>query len=491
MNAISTLPLARTSKAAGSAGSVSAASEKGKGATRKLARHAATLRYEDLPPELVALTKRCVLDTLGVTIGASGMADEGRIAFEYVNDLGGKPESTLLGFGGKAPAAWAVFVNGGLGHMLDYDDVAAGHVSIATIPVAFALAEKNGGISGRDLITAVACGTDIMMRIDNAIPIPEWTAAEGWFATQLLGFISGAATAGKVLGLNEAEMENALGIGFNQISGTRQMAVGASTHMRSMQAGFSGQGAVMSALLAQRGMIGSKDFLEGQYGLFKTYVRAANPDWEALVGGLGKRYPLLEHHAFKVWPACNFTRPTNTATLQLRREHNLRPDDVESITIIGGHANTQQLSEPIERKRRPRIAIDGKFSIPFTTAVMMAKGNVTLRDYTDEGLRDPQVLAMADRVSYRPVAGNEKRLTFPTVEIRTRDGRVLRCQPEKLQGNVDNPVDQELLDLKFRDCMSFAARPISETNMNRAMALIADLENVADAVEIIRLLSPA
>ena len=467
----------------------SAAGETGDGATRKLARHAATLKYEDLPPELVALTKRCVLDTLGVTIGASGMAVEGRIACEYVNDLGGKPESTIIGYGGKAPAPWAVFVNGGLGHMLDYDDVGAGHVSIATIPAAFALAEKQGGISGRDLITAVAVGTDIMTRIDDSIPIPEWTAAEGWFATQLFGFIAGAATAGRVLGLDEAQMENALGIGFNQISGTRQMAVGASTHMRSMQAGFSGQGAVMSALLAQRGMIGSKDFLEGQYGLFKTYIRARDPDWNALVGGLGKRFALLARHGFKVWPACNYTRPTNTATLQLRRQYKLQPDDVESITIIGGHANTKQLSEPIERKRRPQLAIDGKFSIPFTTAVMMAKGNVTLRDYTDEGLRDPAVLAMADRVSYRPVSGDEKRFTFPAVEIRTRDGRVLRCQPEKLPGNPDNPVDQELLDAKFRDCISFAARPVAESNATRAMELIGDLENVADATEIIRLLS--
>ena len=373
--------------------------------------------------------------------------------------------------------------------MLDYDDVGAGHVSIATIPAAFALAEKQGGISGRDLITAVACGTDIMTRIDDSIPIPEWTAAEGWFATQLFGFIAGAATAGRVLGLNVEQMENALGIGFNQISGTRQMAVGASTHMRSMQAGFSGQGAVMSALLAQRGMIGSKEFLEGQYGLFKTYIRARDPDWNALVGGLGTRFALLARHGFKVWPACNYTRPTNTAILQLRREHQLQPNEIESITIIGGHANTKQLSEPIERKRRPQLAIDGKFSIPFTTAVMMAKGNVTLRDYTDEGLRDPRVLAMADRVSYRPVSGDEKRVKFPAVEIRTRDGRILRCQPEKLLGNPDNPVDQELLDAKFRDCISFAARPIAESKVERAIKLIGDLENVADATEIIRLLS--
>ena len=461
----------------------------GEGATRKMAKHAATLKYEALPAELVDLIKQCVLDTLGVSIGASGMAPEGRIAHEYVKDMGGKPESTIFGFGGKAPAAWATFVNGGLGHMMDYDDVGGGHVSIATLPVALALGERKGGLSGRDLITAVAVGTDVMSRLDISIPIPEWTAAEGWFATQLFGFITGAATGGHVMGLNEEQMENALGIGFNQLSGTRQMAVGASTHMRSMQAGFSGQGAVMSVLLAERGMIGDKDFLEGKYGLFKTYIRTNEPDWDALVGDLGTRFPLLQTHGFKVWPACGYTRPTNTATLHLRRQHQLKPDDVEHITIIGGHQNTQQLSEPIEKKRRPKIAIDGKFSIPFTTAVMMAKGNVTLRDYTEEGLKDPAVLAMADRVSYRPVAANETRTQYPEIEIRTRDGRVLRHQADGVPGDPDNPVDWSLLETKFRDTMSFSANPVSDAKLDQAIEMIHDLENLKDATELLRVLS--
>ena len=129
-----------------------------------------------------------MLDTLGVAIGASGLAPEARWVADYVTEMGGKPEATLLGFGGKAPAPWAAFVNGSLGHMLDYDDVGAGgHVSIATVPVAFAIAEKLGGVSGRDLITAIAAGTDLHTRLNGAIRIPDWTITEGWFPTQLSG----------------------------------------------------------------------------------------------------------------------------------------------------------------------------------------------------------------------------------------------------------------------------------------------------------------
>ena len=473
----------------------------GKDASRKLARHAATLSYEAIPREMLELTKQCVLDTLGVAIGASGVNDEARLVHDYVRDLGGKEEATIWGFGGKAPAPWAAFVNGSLGHMLDYDDVSdGGHVSISTIPPGFAIAEKLAGqgvqTNGRDFLTAIVAGTDIHTRLSLAIDIPDWTMAEGWFATQLFGFISGSATAGRLLKLDEDQMENALGIGYNQMSGSRQMAVGAATHMRAMQAGFSGQAATAGAEMARRGIIGDKEFLEGRYGLFKNYVRTGTPDWDAVVGELGTRFPLLNTHGFKVWPACAYTRPTNAATLILRNTHQLKPEDVESITIIGGTGGTQLLCEPLAKKRRPQVSIDGKYSIPFTTGVMMARGNVTLRDYTDEGLRDPAALAMADKVSYRAVpgaimerGGSSGSIGNVTVEIVTRDGRLLSSTPDSVPGGPNQRVSWDAIEAKFRDCVSFAAKPIAARNIDRAIALIRDLENQRDVTAILRLLS--
>lgn len=473
-----------------------ATADPGAGVTRALARHAATLEYDALPAELVDMIKQCVLDTLGVAVGASTLAPEGKIVADYVRDLGGKPESTLLGFGGKAPAAWAVFVNGSLGHMLDYDDLGeSGHPGIVTVPVALAVAEKLGGVNGREFVTAVAAGTDVMTRLTQAINVPDWTMTEGWFATQLFGYVAGAVTAGRLMRLREAEMENAIGIGFNQMCGSRQMAVGAATHMRSMQAGFSGQGAVMAAELARRGIIGPKQVVEGRYGMFRTYVRGEEPDWNAIVAGLGSRFPLIEKHGFKVWPACAYTRPTNAATLHLRKTHNLRPDDIASITIVGGTGGTQLLSEPLDLKRRPKTSIDGKYSIPFTTAVMMAKGNVTLRDYTEQGLNDPQVLAMADRVSYRPAGqpvtgkGGSSDITKTSVEIVTKDGRRFEHRPSGVPGDPKNPVGWSALEAKFRDCVSFSAQPVSSANADRAVATVRDLDNASDATVLARFLA--
>ena len=467
------------------------------GLTRRLAEHASNLRYEQLPDALVARIKQCVLDTLGVSIGASTLSEEAKIVAGYVEALGGPPEACILGFGGRAPAPWAVFVNGSLGHMLDYDDVGGGgHVSIATVPAAFALAEKRGGVSGRELIAAVAAGTDIHVRLNEAIDIPDWTMAEGWFATQLFGFVSGTATAARLLHLDADRTEHAFGIAYTQMSGSRQMAVGEATHLRSMQAGFSGQGAVLSAELAQRGIVGSREIVEGRYGIFHNYVRTNQPRWNAIADGLGERFPMLEVHGFKVWPACGYTRPTNTATLELRREHRIAPEDVEAITIRGGTGATRLLSEPLELKRRPKLSIDGKYSIPFTTAVMMVRGNVTLRDYTDEALRDPSVLAMADRIRYEPdpdtelPQGGNSTVSRPTVEIRLKNGRVVSRRADGVPGDPRHPVTLEMLEAKFRDCVSFAAVPLAPPRIEGAIDLIRNLENVTDVSEIMRLLTP-
>lgn len=466
-----------------------------KDVTSILAHHAATLPFEALPERLIAMVKQSVLDTIGVAIAASTLSPEGQIVHDYVTSMGGNGECSILGFGTKAPAAWAVFVNGGLGHMLDYDDMGgAGHDSIATILPALAAAQKIGKASGAELIAAIAAATDLHTRLGRCVLIPDWTIAEGWFATQLFGYITGAAAAGRVMRLSAATLEQAFGIGFNQASGSRQMAVGDATHMRSMQAGFSGQGAMMAVELAQRGLTGTREIFEGRYGMFRTYIRG-EPDWQELLGGLGERFPWLDWHGFKVWPACSYTRRPNAAIQSLRQEFGLAPDDIERITIVGGTGGVRMLCEPLDLKRRPKLAIAAKHSIPFTAAIMAVRGTVTLRDYTDAGLHDPEILAMADRVFYRAdpqdaaKAGDGPATSSPAVEIVARDGRTLYRKPEGVPGDRHNPASQAQLEAKFRDCVAFAAKPIPNANVERLIALIGDLEHVEDVGEIMQLLS--
>jgi 2-methylcitrate dehydratase PrpD len=167
---------------------------------------------------------------------------------------------------------------------------------------------------------------------------------------------------------------------------------------------------------------------------------------------------------------------------------------VEAITVIGGSGGTKLLSEPIELKRRPKLSIDGKYSIPFTTAVMMQKGTVRLVDYTEAGLNDPAVLAMADRVSWRPRASEDTRgvgdgLPLPTIEVQMKDGTVHTHTPAGVPGDPTYPVGWELLEIKFRDCVSFSATPVAGEKVTQAITLVRNLEQASDVGELVRLLS--
>jgi 2-methylcitrate dehydratase PrpD len=260
-----------------------------------------------------------------------------------------------------------------------------------------------------------------------------------------------------------------------------------------MQAGFSGHGAIMAAELAEKGLTGTRDILEGRYGLFRTYIRG-EPDWSELLGGLGARFPLLALHGFKVWPACSYSRRPNAAIQTLCNTHNLTPDDIDSITVVGGTGGVRMLCEPLDLKRRPQRAIAAKHSIPFTAAIMAVRGNVTLRDYTEDALRDPAILAMADRIFYRPAAGGGAArgdgpvTSSPSVEIVTRDGRKLMHKPDGVPGDPRHPATQSQLETKFRDCIAFAAKPLSASATDELIATINDLDQVRDFRDVMRLL---
>ena len=125
-------------------------------AGRSLARYAATLSFDALPPAVVRVTKQCILDVMGTTLAATTLAPEAPLFHNYVRDVGGREECTLIGYGEKAPAQMAALLNGCNSHMLDFDDVGSGHVSAATISSALAMAEKARFLGKPDATRVVA-----------------------------------------------------------------------------------------------------------------------------------------------------------------------------------------------------------------------------------------------------------------------------------------------------------------------------------------------
>lgn len=171
-----------------------------------LAEYVANTVYADLPERAVAMTKMSLLDALGVTLAAGGLCAECGAFVEIARESGGKKESTILGFGDRVPAHMAAFANGAMAHALDFEDahdLALVHPNAATVPAALAIAESIGNVNGKDFITAMAVGCDVVCRLGLALK--ENPAEYGWYMPPILGSFGAAAATGKLLNLDEPE----------------------------------------------------------------------------------------------------------------------------------------------------------------------------------------------------------------------------------------------------------------------------------------------
>ena len=205
-----------------------------------LSRNIVKTKYEDLPSEVVEITKKSILDTLGVIVGASTMGQGCKEIVDLVKESGAKGESTIIGFGGRVPSWMAGFANGSMVHQLDYDDVGgAGHPSACIVPAAFAVAEEVGGVNGKEFITAVALSVDLNCRMGFAISRDKADRPNiGWFIPPLVGYFTATAAAGRLLGLREEGMLDAFGHTLQQAAGSQQVSYSPGSIFRGIRDGF-------------------------------------------------------------------------------------------------------------------------------------------------------------------------------------------------------------------------------------------------------------
>jgi 2-methylcitrate dehydratase PrpD len=460
-------------------------------AASPLAANVVGTRFESLPFEAVEATKNDVLDTLGTVVAGSTSAAS-REVVDLGRDWGGKPESTVLAFGDKLPAPMATFINATMGHALDYDDThdkAVLHVGPAVISSALAVSERVGGVDGKALITAVALGADLISRMGLATT--QSIHEGGFMFTPLYGYFGSAAAAAKILGLDEGEVVNAFGIAYAQASGNVQVNIDDEHALtKRLQVGFAAKGGLMSALLAQRGLTGAQQSMEGRFGIFNLYQRGQY-DRSTLLDGLGEQFEVA-NLSFKPYSCCRQIHGHVDAALQLRQDYGLKPEDIETVTIFVNR-DPHPLCDPLELRRRPTEEVVAQFSIPYSVAVALTYGKVLIKDYTLSALSDEAVLAVAEKVSPQYDSSLPTRSVPPArMEIVTKDGRRLKSDDVLVaKGHPDNPMSFAELADKFRDCASHSAGTLDGDAVERAIELCANLETLSDVSELVKLLTPA
>jgi 2-methylcitrate dehydratase PrpD len=444
-------------------------------------------RYEDIPGDAVASAKREVLDSLATALGGSSKAGVGELV-DMVREWGGSQQSTIIAYGIKCPAPNTAQVNGTMIHALDYDDghqVALVHIGCVAVSTCFAVAERMGKASGKELITALALGGDFLARLGLASRPGTSALASGWHPTTLFGFLGAAAMAGRIMGLDEDKMVNALGLAYHQCGGAGSGVADGALAKR-MGPGLAARAGITAALMAERGITGERDPLEGRTGLFKTYM-GGDYDVNILTAGLGKKFEGV-NIGDKPYPCCGLTHTCIDATLALMSRHDIVHDQIRDIMVYGGDS-VYGLSQPPEIKCTPRTITDAQFSVPWVVATAIVKGKVTVNDFTDEAIKRQEILKVAQKVTARLEPGMNRHGVGPGgVIITMKDGTEYTEEVEHCLGSVERPMTFEDCTKKFRECAASSIKSLPADTVEKVIEMVAALEKLDDATEIIRLL---
>ena len=405
--------------------------------TRRLAAWASATKFEDLPANVVQLSRQLILDHIGVAIG--GMDEEATlIALDLARALGGNPQATVLGHGDRTNAMNVALVNGISSHVLDYDDTHIPTILHPTGPVmaaALPLAEMHGS-SGRDLIRAHAVAVEVSARASNAI-FPEHYDA-GWHMSGTTGTLGAATAAALLAGASPGQLVTALGIAATQASGQREQ-FGAMT--KSLHVGKAGSNGVLAALLAARGFSAAPDSLQGRRGMFSVMSAASRS--EALTAGLGQDWE-IQRVGIKPYSCGVVAHPPIDAVKRLRTERGIQPEQVDRIQL-----RVNPLVVELTGKREPRTGLEGKFSVAFCAAIAMIDGAAGPRQFTDEAVAREDVVALRDRI--HPEADERVSHSQAVATAYVRDGSAVTIEVAAASGTPENPLSEDELRAKFND----------------------------------------
>jgi 2-methylcitrate dehydratase PrpD len=446
----------------------------------ELIKHIVNTQFNDLPREVIENEKKLIIDSLGVTIAGSS-APGCREIVDLVKEWGGKPEATVIVYGGKVASPWAALANSTMMHALDFDDTldeSALHAHVSVLPTALAVAESKGNVTGKELINAVALGVDLACRLGLATKRPL-----SWIRTSTCGSFGAAATAAKVLSFDYEKMLRALGIVYSQTSGNAQCLIDGGLVKR-MQPAFSAQAGVISALLALKGITGAKDVLEGNYGFFNLY-EGGDYDREKILIGLGNQFEGSKL-SIKPYPSCRMTHASIDAAIAVRENYKINPTEIENVVVRVSKMVFHMVGGPFIIRENPQV--DAQFSIPYNVAVGIIKGEVFLKDFDDRYLRDPQVLELSKKIKVE-VDPNlpERDMMTADLQVKIRDN-IFCKKVDKVKGNPLNPMDMNDCIKKFMKCIEYGEIPALEKRAQEILDGLIDLDKLRDVSTLMRLL---
>ena len=448
------------------------------------------IRYEDIPPQVLTATKRSVLDTFAAMLAGSSAQGCPEVVAQVL-EWGGKEQSTIFNYDQKVPIFLAALANGMMARAVDFDDVfepGTMHASASIVPAAMAAAEMKGGLDGKQFLTAVTLGIDMICRMGRTHKIPS--GLSGMNVTFQYACFGCAGVVGRIVDLDEEKMIHAMGLAYSQTAGNSQNLLEGTLATRFSQ-GLAAQAGVYSAVFARRGITAARDVLEGKFGYYPVY-HGGEYDVRNLLDGMGERFEGA-NVTLKKYPCCMHSHAAIDGILDISGDQDLNPEDVERVTVKINQQGFNFVCLPLEKTRVPQSIPEAQFSLPYAAATALVKRKVFLDDFTEEQIRNPHVLKVAQRVDCLVDPELDKsyqgKVTPAILEIRTKNGKVFSRRVVERRGAPSNPLTMEEIEEKFRQCAPFARNPVPEDKIREILLFLKGMEDQDDVTRILRLFS--
>jgi aconitate decarboxylase len=435
--------------------------------TTTLATWASGLTLVDVPAEVIAYLKTCLLDSIGCGLFGA-LQPWGRAVSDVAIDLSGGGAASLFARREKVSPADAALANGTAIHGFELDDahVASSlHPGSVALPASLAIAEVEGA-SGEQFLAALAAGYEVGLRLGVCAGVAHSTS--GYHVTGTVGAVGAAAAAARVLSLSPVQFAHALGIGATQAAGLYVARLGAMT--KRFHAGRAAQSGVLSAYLAQRGFTGGLEALEAPFGGFLSTLRGQF-DAATMLSELGERWETALV-GLKPYAACASAHTTIDGVLELR-SRGLSVENLQRLTVWMSRKGHLNIGWPY----RPDEVITAQMNGSYAAAVSLIDGDAFIDQFNEERLSDPAILALMPRITFMhdpelDRGGATKRHAV-RIEALRRDGSVLSTEIEQRRGSPNRPLGIGEVEQKFR---RLAGVVLSPRDIEDVMGLVATIQ---------------
>jgi 2-methylcitrate dehydratase PrpD len=432
-----------------------------------LAAYAAELRFEHLPPPIVATAKTCLIDAVACAIFGADFPWSRAIA-GMIDASGASGACSVPGFDRRLDPRNAALALGAFAHAFELDSLrkpgAGAHPGATVALPAFAMAQARSR-SGRDLIAAIVAGCEVSFRIGAAtLHTPE---LHGFHAPGIVGPFAAAVASGNLLTLSPEQLAFALGIAGSCTGGLLAFArSGQGGMVKRLHLGRAAESGVLAALLAARGYDGPRTILEGEFGVLQSFCSRADP--ALLTAQLGM---FFETSRLCIKPyACHVTAQAPIELLRtLMATHRFTAGDIATIEVAASEKVASHHGE-----QKPADVMLGQYSVPFSLAVAARRDPADPSAFADDPIHDAAILDLAGRI--RIVPGDAG--WGAGLAIALRDGRRLTGAIASFRGCPETPMSLEDIAAKFRRLTRHRA------GMEALIEALLDMENVEDVAAL-------